>query len=147
MLRYLRQELSDERWIRNEFLDSGVVLQISTGDPPPRAETVFHVALNAPDTRPAKVLSLLRIQRDGDIRHRVLHAIVEPRRAHRRVARDRDVHSRFTTRQPLGAELIVRQGQNRADAKLAVQLVECPRPGTLAARAPRVHRGGGPVKS
>ena len=78
----------------------------------------------------------------GDVRHRILHAVVEPRGAHREVLDRRHVHAQLATDQPLGPELIVGQRQDGADAELAIQLVERRRAEARAEAAPRRHLVG-----
>src|SRR5207253_4285450 len=61
MLRNLRQELADERRVRQTAIgDRRLIVEIATRNLPRRADAVFEIALHAPDARAAEILPLLR---------------------------------------------------------------------------------------
>jgi len=123
MFRHLRQVLAHERGVREPAIrDLRLIVEITAREPQRLTETVFDVALHAPDARLAKVLLLRRGRVQRHVRHRIFDPVVIPGDASRQIADGRHVDTGFAADQPLGAQLIVGAGRDRPDGKLTVQL-------------------------
>src|SRR5262249_11808457 len=113
-------------------IDRRVIVEVSPRGLPRVADPVFDVALHAPDLGAAEIAHLLGYVRtdrpDGEIRDRILHAVHEPGRANGEVSRGLDVDAGFTADETFWSQVGIAQRLHRADAKLAIQLLErrCP---------------------
>ena len=143
VLRHLLQELADQIRIRGVLRDPRPIQHVSAAGAPVAAEPILDVGLEPADAGAAEILALRPVGHadQRDVRDRVLHPIVEPGGSNRQVLDRGEVQPQLAAHQTLGAELIVGQRHQRANAELAVQLVQCRGAETGADAAP----GGDPV--
>src|SRR4030095_13744625 len=113
-----------ERGVGVEFDDFRLIVKIAAGHPPGCTQAVLDVVLYPPDSRAPEVLALLKVVANRHVRHRILDAIVVPRRTNRDVPDWSKSDPQLSALQPLRTELIVRPCQDLADRKLAIQLVQ-----------------------
>src|SRR4030095_17176459 len=88
-----------------KFDDFRLIVKIAAGHPPGCTQAVIDVVLYPPDSRAPKVLALLKVGANRHVRHRILDAIVVPRRANCEVSDPSERNSQLSTLQQLGAEM------------------------------------------
>ena len=139
MLRHLRQIQADEDRVRRELLHLRRVEQVARPDPPLAVDAVLDVVLPTRDLRAPEILALLAggaghgagggegsggSARHRHVGHRILDAVVVPAAAIRQPLERRQADAQLAAHQAFGAELVVGEREDGADAELAIELVE-----------------------
>ena len=125
----LRQELAHQCRIRRILLHLGLVVEIRRRTAARTIRCGTRRRSGCPRSAcPAEILSLLgdvwADDRLRDVRDRILDAVVEPGGPPREIANGHHADAGLAADEPLGSEQRIGQGQNRADAELAIQLVQ-----------------------